>query len=106
MFPVANSIVVIAVTIGVLTGAIVGTVSGLVLSGLFQLGRRGIWKDSLLGAAGYSAGWMIFFLLLRRSDHVPSPLLLSYGLAVLIPAFRQVYRRSQSRPATGPETGT
>lgn len=97
MFPVANSIIAISVVIGLLIGAMVGALSGLVFSWLFRLKRYALWKDALLGVLGYSIGWVLYFLLLRWSEHIPSPVLMSFGLGILFPAIREMYRLSASR---------
>jgi hypothetical protein len=99
MFPVANSIIAIGVIIGVLLGAMAGSLTGFALSLLLKLSRRGIWKDSLLGVLGYVIGWAIFFLLLWGSYSSPNPAITSLGLAVLLPAIREMYRFSQSKAA-------
>lgn len=80
-----------------LVGAIVGGLSGLTLSLLLKLGWAGIWKDSLLGSLGYVIGWAIFFLLLWGFNHSPNPMIPSMGLAVLLPAIREIYRFSQAK---------
>lgn len=97
MFPVANSIIAIGFIFGTLMGAIVGSLSGLALSFWFKLSRHGMWKDSLLGSLGYVIGWVIFFLLLRWSTYSPNPVVTSFGLAVLLPAIREIYRFSKAK---------
>ncbi len=103
MFPVANSILVISFLIGVLIGAIAGSLSGLALSSLLKLSLHGIWKDSLLGSLGYVIGWAIFFLLLWLSKHSLNPVITSFGLAVLLPGIREIYRFSRSKGLTARE---
>ncbi|HEY1800541.1 MAG TPA: hypothetical protein VGG46_06355 [Terriglobales bacterium] len=103
MFPVANSIIAISILIGILMGAIAGSLSGLVLSFLFKLSRRGVWKDSALGSLGYVVGWAIFFLFLWWFKYSPNPVITSFGLAVLLPAIREVYRFSQAKASVARE---
>jgi hypothetical protein len=114
MFPIAPGIIAITLIFVAVIGVTIGLISGVVTSLILRLGRKGFWKDGLLGGVGMLAGliaaytvpWPEYIVYTpnggggenQETMHIfPYPFLVAYIGAAILPIVRQLYRIKRSK---------
>ena len=110
MFPIAPGNVIIVLILVAIIGLIIGMLSGLLTSLILGIGRKGFWKDALLGGIGtfvglfsaYTVPWPEYTIttssgIQETMSRFPYPFLVAYVVAAMLPIIRQTYRYKRSR---------
>jgi fructose-specific phosphotransferase system IIC component len=100
----------IVITLVAALGVIIGMLSGLLTSLILRLGRKGFWKDALLGGIGtfiglfaaYTVPWPEYTItspsgMQETMSRFPYPFLVAYVVAAMLPIIRQTHRYKLSR---------
>ncbi len=118
MFPISYPVAFLFLIVYALAGLATGTLTGLFVSILLRMERRGIFKDALLGSLGFLAGiigcaflpWpkntITYYvgqtLVQSTASRYQHPVRVAFFAAVLPPLVRELYHFRRFRSGVSP----